>query len=97
MPSRTSLNLFIVLRGQLDDAASQTRDQTYRREVLFGCGDVQKDCQRHVVLRNFLQADHFARSIFQLPAIHGRRYCLLMSFAMQDNLPDGELLASPQS
>ena len=30
---------------------------------------------------------------FQPLAIHGRRYRLLTSFAMQDNLPDGDLLA----
>jgi hypothetical protein len=42
-----------------NDAARPTRHQTYRREALFCCGDAQKDCQRYVVLRNFLQADHF--------------------------------------
>jgi len=63
---------------------------------VFGCGNAQKDCKLHVVLRSSMQVDHISRSIFQ-PAIQGRRYCLLPSFAMLDNLLDGELLASPQS
>jgi hypothetical protein len=58
---------------------------------------LRKTASVHAVLRSFLQADHIPRSIFQLPAIPGRRYCLLPSFAMLDNLLDGEVLASPQS
>jgi hypothetical protein len=84
-------------RDWYESSVPYRRAKILRRRSFPGLPDPKCLGQCRSCLRDFLQADHFPRSIFQLPAIHGRRYCLLTSFAMQDNLPDGELLASPQS
>jgi hypothetical protein len=49
--------------------------------------------EKYCLVAAMLRKKRFSASCYS----HGRRYCLLTSFAMQDNLPNGELLAGPQS